>query len=48
VSTPAEDQEPAPYCELCDLDMHRCPGCGAPVDHTQVACCDCSATAIGA
>lgn len=33
--------EPA-FCELCDLDMHTCPGCGASVKHGKVGCELCS------
>lgn len=31
------------YCEQCDTDTHRCPGCGTDVKHGTVACSDCSA-----
>lgn len=27
------------HCRLCDLDLHRCPGCGTPLDHSET-CCD--------
>ena len=29
-------------CDLCDLDIHRCPGCGTPVDHGQTVCGACN------
>lgn len=29
------------YCEKCDTDNHRCPGCGEAVPHGTVACTDC-------
>jgi hypothetical protein len=29
------------YCEQCDTDDHRCPGCGEAVKHGTVACTDC-------
>lgn len=29
------------YCEKCDTDMHRCPGCGANVPHDTVVCAEC-------
>lgn len=31
------------YCEQCDTDTHRCPGCGEDVPHGTVACAECSA-----
>jgi hypothetical protein len=31
------------YCEKCDTDNHRCPGCGENVPHGTVACVDCNA-----
>jgi hypothetical protein len=33
------------YCEQCDTDTHRCPGCGTDVPHGTVACDACSAPA---
>lgn len=32
-----------PYCPDCDLDTHRCKGCGVPVEHGEVACGTCGA-----
>jgi hypothetical protein len=29
------------HCQLCDTDMHRCPGCGESVRHGQPACRQC-------
>jgi hypothetical protein len=29
------------YCEQCNTDTHRCPGCGTDVRHGTVACDDC-------
>lgn len=29
------------YCEKCDTDTHRCPGCGTDVPHGTVACGPC-------
>jgi hypothetical protein len=31
-----------PYCRTCDLDQHRCPGCGEPTDHAESACAACN------
>ncbi|WP_030248233.1 hypothetical protein [Streptomyces sp. NRRL S-455] len=31
------------YCEKCDTDDHRCPGCGTDVPHGTVACAACTA-----
>lgn len=31
------------YCEKCDTDTHRCPGCGEAVPHGTAACGDCTA-----
>lgn len=28
-------------CERCNYDQHRCPGCGASVDHGVVSCGQC-------
>lgn len=40
------DGKPAPaaepYCQECDTDTHRCPGCGEAVEHGTVACQECS------
>lgn len=37
-----ETLQPAPpYCRDCDLDMHRCYGCGEPVEHSKYACAQC-------
>jgi hypothetical protein len=30
------------YCEQCDTDNHRCPGCGTDVPHGTVACPACT------
>lgn len=35
------------YCEKCDTDSHRCPGCGAGVSHGVVACDDCERELLG-
>lgn len=40
--------DPINYCERCDTDMHRCPGCGDVVKHDQTACGACLATVDGA
>ncbi len=37
----AEDKEPR-YCELCDLDLHRCHGCGEQIKHGKSGCEACS------
>lgn len=31
------------YCMPCDLDLHRCAGCGESVDCGTVACLACEA-----
>lgn len=36
------DRQSAPYCEQCDYDNHRCPGCGIDVPHGTVACGPCN------
>lgn len=28
-------------CELCDIDMHRCPTCGESVRHGATQCIEC-------
>jgi hypothetical protein len=28
-------------CRICDLDAHRCPGCGAPTSHGWACCPEC-------
>src|SRR4051794_17995772 len=33
-----------PYCRECDLDLHRCRGCGADIPHGRIACDDCLGT----
>lgn len=39
---PGAGERPSPgYCQRCDSDSHRCPGCGAPVGHNRVACEGC-------
>lgn len=30
-----------PYCRRCDLDEHRCHGCGTPLSHGVEVCADC-------
>jgi len=30
-----------PKCRVCQHDDHRCPGCGAPLDHSARACPTC-------
>ena len=35
-------QVAAPYCRKCDLDQHRCPGCGEPVEHDEPSCAQCN------
>lgn len=35
------------YCEQCDTDNHRCPGCGTDVPHGTVACDDCERELLG-
>lgn len=38
-----ETLQPAPpYCRTCDLDLHRCPGCGEPIAHDEGACAQCN------
>lgn len=39
---PVQAAESVGYCELCDTDMHRCPGCGQPVPHGTTACRPCN------
>lgn len=34
------------YCEQCDTDNHRCPGCGTDVPHGTVACTPCHREAL--
>lgn len=34
--------EYVPGCSRCNLDLHRCPGCGEPGNHKQEICDDCS------
>lgn len=29
------------FCTMCDTDMHRCHGCGEPVEHGKYACAQC-------
>jgi hypothetical protein len=38
------DNEPIQdeYCVKCDLDLHICPGCGIPLDHSEIACAPCN------
>lgn len=31
-----------PDCELCQTDMHRCPGCGEPIEHGKASCMPCT------
>jgi putative RecB family exonuclease len=35
------DKPLPPYCRDCDLDTHRCYGCGEPVEHGKYACAQC-------
>lgn len=30
-----------PHCTLCNHDLHRCPGCGVPLEHGVAACPQC-------
>jgi hypothetical protein len=32
-----------PHCRACNMDMHRCPGCGTPLRHGVPACDACLA-----
>lgn len=43
VTRPVETVGTPPYCEACDTDTHRCPGCGTDVPHGTVACKECAA-----
>lgn len=29
------------YCQKCDYDLHRCPGCGEPLNHGEFQCDKC-------
>lgn len=28
-------------CELCNMDEHKCKGCGEQIEHGSVACAEC-------